>query len=452
MLVNPPPYKIQEAYYDTPPYPRPALAFLAAQLKRVNADVHVLDCKYDRLGYQDAMVAVRELNPDIVGLTAFTNEIIQAARFAKLVKERDSQTVTIIGGVHVSSLPERTLREFPHFDYGVIGEGEETLLEIYQAFEQGREIGSLPGVCTLSNDGSYVSGPARGYIAADDLPVPAWDMFKPAKIYVLHTQRGCPHKCVFCANPGGHRVRSSSVETVLDEIENLVQRSGKIKIALGDEIFSLKRERTEKICRGLIERGLHKKVRWFCMVHVRSIDFALARLMKKAGCYLVGMGVESGDEQRLKLVNKGTTVQMILDAVAALKQAKLNFEGYFILGQPNETPQSARGTIDFAVKINPSKPVFGIMIPYPGTKIWEMANAAEGGYILRSTNWNDYNKQLGTALSFKDITYKQLANLQLWGYLKVFLWNFRFRDLIIIVWQYRLISFTLLVRFLKQKF
>jgi len=127
VLVDSPPFKIQEAFYDTPPYPRPALAFLAAQLRREGIDVHVLDCKYDRIGYDAALQVIKGLDADIVGFTAFTNEIIQAGRLAILVKEWKPKVTTLVGGVHTTCMPERTLREFPQFDYGIVGEGEQTL-------------------------------------------------------------------------------------------------------------------------------------------------------------------------------------------------------------------------------------------------------------------------------------------------------------------------------------
>lgn len=452
LLINPPSFKIQEAFYDTPPYPRTALAFLGAQLRLAGVDVHVLDCKYDRLGYEAGMRALKDLEPDIVGFTAFTNEVIQAAHFAQLVKEWNPQIYTIIGGVHVSSIPEETLREFPQFDYGVIGEGEETLLELVHGLERQREPHTIPGVCCLLPDKTYVAASIRQQTKADNLPVPAWDMFRPAKQYILHTQRGCPFDCLFCANPNGHSVRSSSAENVLDEIEMLVNKHGKLKLLFGDEVFSLKRERTEAICNGFIERGLNKKISWWCVTHVRCIDLELAILMKKAGCQLVGLGVESGNEEGLKEINKGTTINLIQDVVIALKQANLDFEAYFILGQPNETYKTAMNTINFAVKINPSRPVFGIMVPYPGTMVWKMAQAGEGGYVLRSRDWNDYNKQLGNALSIKDISRETLENLQLWGYIKVFLFNWRLWAFLKLSWQFRTTSFIFLHRFIKRLF
>ena len=130
LIVNPPAHKIIEPEYDRPAYPRTALACLASYLRAKNIDVHVLDCKFDRISLDEGFQFIKQLMPDIVGFTAFTNEIMQAAEMAKRVKESFPAMKTVIGSVHLTSLPEQTLREFPQFDFGVVGEGEITFYEL----------------------------------------------------------------------------------------------------------------------------------------------------------------------------------------------------------------------------------------------------------------------------------------------------------------------------------
>ncbi len=154
--------------------------------------------------------------------------------------------------------------------------------------------------------------------------------------------------------------------------------------------------------------------------------------MKASNCSVVGLGVETGDEEKLKKMGKGISVSKIMKAVNIMKKAGLEFKAFFILGQPDETYESAKETINFAVKINPTMPIFGIMVPYPGTKIAEMVKKGEGGYSLITNDWNDYNKQIGNAVSLKSVTRSQLERLQFTGYLKVFIYNLRFIDLLIV--------------------
>jgi len=457
VLVNPPPYKIQEEYYDIPPYPRTGLAFLAASLRQNNIDVSIIDCKYDRISHKNAIEEICRKRPDIVGYTAFTNEIIQAGRLAEYVKKTLPASKAIIGGVHATIMPEKTLQEFQAFDYVCVGEGESTIIEFVRFLEKNgidAKPQSIKGIAFLDDSNKYVYNGEREKIGIDDksldsIPLPAWDMFRPASEYILHTQRGCPYNCPFCVNPNGRIVRKESPEKVISQIKELYERYNCKKILFGDEIFTLDRKRTIAICNWLIESGLHKKIKWWCVTHINCIDEELAAIMRKAGCYRVGLGIESGDPERLKKIGKGTSVEKILSVTSGLKHARLPFESYFILGQPNETEKSANQTVDFAVKVNADYPVFGIMVPYPGTEIGKMAEAGEGGYTLSAQNWNDYNKQVGDALHFTGVKRKTLEQIQFQGYIKVFLINRRFLNFIKFCWQYKKVGIVVIKKILS---
>jgi radical SAM superfamily enzyme YgiQ (UPF0313 family) len=425
LLVNPPAHQIVEPVYDCPKYPRTSLACLAGYLRERDIDVHVLDCKYDRLDFTDALDAVQALRPDLVGFCGMTNEIKQSARLAGLIKAAVPGTTTVVGDVHVSALPEQTLREFPEFDYGVVGEGEETLFELMLQLSADGPVEAL-GVCHLTPDGEFAFGGERPKISnVAALPLPAWDMFRPAEEYIPQTSRGCPFACNFCMNPGGRLVRDRTPEQVTEEIEMLLDLGGIKSLFFGDEIFTVHRERAYEICQRMIERGIHRKITWSCQTHVNAIDRDLAVLMREANCEWVGLGIESGDEAILRGMGKGTNRDRVMRTVDMVKEVGLPFHAFIVLGQPDETIESARMTIDLAIRMNPDAPVFGIMVPYPGTEVARMAAAGERGYRLLSTDWNDYNKQIGNALGFEHITRKQLQRLQMMGYLKVYLFNFR---------------------------
>jgi radical SAM superfamily enzyme YgiQ (UPF0313 family) len=277
----------------------------------------------------------------------------------------------------------------------------------------------------------------------DTISFPAWDMFKPAEEYIVHSSLGCPFHCVFCMNPNGRKVRTRSPAKVLDELEWLAGYADPKTVFFGDEEFSILRGHTEELCRGMIERGLNKKIDWGCQTHIKSVDLELARLMKEANCTWAGFGIESGDDKVLKAIGKTTTTADIYRIMKIVKKAKLNMNAFFILGHPDETRETALNTINFAVKINPTTPVFGIMVPYPGTRIYEMAQKGEGGYILLTDDWNDFNKQFGNATALENLPRKQVERLQFWGYLKVFLWNFRLIALAKFIWKYRVAGFAL---------
>lgn len=376
------------------------------------------------------------------------------------VKLRLPDSISIIGGIHVAVMPERTLREFDSFDYAVLGDGEYVLCDLIKFWETHDKKGipeNIDGLAYMKDNSYIIRGEKIEIPDINATPVPAWDMFSPAKVYILHTQRGCPYHCPFCINPNGRSIRKQSVDKVINEINFLcnftheIRSGGRLRLVFGDEIFTVDRERTVEFCNQLISTGLNKQIEWSCQTHINHIDYELARLMHEAACFRVGLGVESGNPERLKEFGKGTTPEKIMQVVKDVKKAKLPVEGYFILGYTNETEKSAMETINFAVKLNPTYPVFGIMVPYPGTKIGELALKNEGGYTNISSNWNDYNKQIGNAVDFSGVSRKKLEKLQLFGYLKVYICNFRFIDMFKTAWAWRKLAFSMLWKLLRRK-
>ena len=159
--------------------------------------------------------------------------------------------------------------------------------------------------------------------------------------------------------------------------------------------------------------------------------------MKQAGCHLVELGIETGDEEKLKTLGKGTNLKMILKAAEAARQAEMPFGTFFIIGQPDETSESIRRTVDLAVQMNPDLPVIGLMCPYPGTEVARLAAEGQGGYRLVTTDWDEYNKQIGGAMEFAGMLRNQLEWIQVRAYLAVYLKNWRFWGLLKFAWHYR---------------
>jgi radical SAM superfamily enzyme YgiQ (UPF0313 family) len=438
-LINPPVIAVNEDWYDLPNWGRVGLAYLAAYLRQhPGYEIQIIDAKFERLDFQEVLERVRDFDPHITGLTAFTNEIKPAAYQAAIVKEALPSTVTVVGGVHASALPEQTLREFPSFDFVVVGEGEVTFHEFCEGLRTGEDVRGVPGLAYREGDGVVV-GPARERILdQDSIPFPAWDLLPRSDEYWVQSMRGCPFKCQFCMNPNGRVARKRSVENVVEELQMLVDRFGAKTIWFGDELFSVDMQRTHALMDAMIERGLHRVLKFDAQTHVRFVDEPLLRKMKDAGCSLVKMGVETGDEATLRRMGKGTTREHILKAGRAARASGVRWGVFLILGHPNETLESIHNSIDLAIQLNPDVPMFGIMVPYPGTEISRMAARGEGGYKLLTTDWDEYNKQIGGAMVFAGLTRSQIERLQLGAYAKVFLYNGRVRDFLKLVWQYRL--------------
>ncbi len=452
VLVNPPPFQVLEPDYDTPKFGRLGLAYVAAYLRLSEGySIEIVDAKLERLTFSDTLERIFEKRPDIVGLGAFTCEIKPAALIASQIKKINPRIVTIIGGVHVTAIPKETLREFPQFDIGVCGEGEATFSEVCGAIKNQETLGNIPGLVFRRGEETVLTPPRERIADQDTVPFPAWDLFPQAEEYFLMTQRGCPFNCLFCMNPNGRVARARSIENLMEELTMVLDRYHPKKVWFGDELFSVNMDRTHQLLDAMIAAGVPQKAKWHAQTHVHFVDEALFKKMKRAGAWLIGMGIETGDADILRQVGKGTTPEMIMRAACSAKKAGLSIITYFILGHPHETLQSMKKTVDLAVKINPAIPAFGIMVPYPGTEVARLAAEGKAGYRLRSTNWDDYDKQIGGALEFADLSRTEIEKLQVWAYFKVFLWNHRYVDLIKFCWRYRAEGFALIRKILSGR-
>lgn len=455
LLVNAPPFEVVEPWYDRPSFGRHGLACLAGHL-RDHADVElcVIDGKLERLSFEQVVERARDFGPDLIALTAFTNEINAVAHVTALLKQALPNARTLLGGVHVTSLPERTLQEFPVFDAGCIGEGETTFVEFVKALQAGSSLADVAGlVIREAQDGGpdtvRRTAPRPKVMDLDTLSPPAWDLFPRAEEYWVMTQRGCPFSCRFCFNPNGRIPRQLSVSRVLDEIEMILDGYAPRKLWFADEIFTVDMERSHRLLDAMTARSIGSRVEWWAETHVQFVDDALFAAMRRAGCTECGLGIESGDERTLRALGKGTNIKSIVEAFASAKKAGIKSIGFFVFGHPNETRESLRATIDLAVKVNPTIPIFGVMVPYPGTEVARLAARGEAGYRLKTDDWSAYNKQIGAALEFAGLSRRQIEALQLWAYVKVFLMNGRFRELGALAWERRTTGLRLLKKVLS---
>jgi len=451
-LINPPVIGVMEPWYDTPDFVRTGLAYLAGYIRaNSNVAITIIDAKFERLDFTMVLEKVRTINPDIVGLTAFTNEIKPAAFTAASIKKEIPQCVTLIGGVHVTAIPEETLKEFASFDIGVIGEGEETLLELVNTLRNKGNLEDVKGIIYRVNEELKKTVPRPRIADQDSIPYPAWDLLPPAKVYYVQSERGCPLNCIFCMNPNGRVARKRSIENVVGELNLLINNFNPNRISFGDELFSVDMPRTHQLLDAMIQNDIGGKVKWDVQTHVLYVDYEMFLKFKKAKVDRVELGIETGDPDTLKKIGKGTNLDKIASAISAGRKAGVPIGTFFLFGQPNETIESLKRTVDLAVKINPVLPMFGLMTPYPGTEVAKMAAKGEGGYRLLTTNWDEYNKQIGGAMEFANLSRRQIEWFQVKAYLKVYLFNHRYKDLFYFLWEYRKAAFQVLKKILLRR-
>ena len=437
-LINAPVIGILEPWYDTPDFGRTGLAYLAGYLRHfTNYTVQIIDAKLERLDFKQVLERVQAFNPHVAGFTAYTNEIKPAAYQAALLKKHLPDITTVIGGVHVTSLPKETMQEFAAFDVGVVGEGEITFMELCTAIHTVTDYASIDGLVYRVDDETKLTKPRKRIADQDSIPFPAWDLMPAADTYFVQSERGCPFSCLFCMNPNGKVPRKRSVQNVIDELNWIIKDFNPEKVSFGDELFSVDMPRTHDLLDAMIENKIGEKVAWDVQTHVHFVDEPMFAKFKRANVERVELGIETGDEESLRRMGKGTNLAKIIAACDAAKKQGVKIGTFFLFGQPNETLKSMSSTINLAVKLNPDLPMFGLMTPYPGTEVAKMAAKGEGGYRLLTTNWDEYNKQIGGAMEFANLSRRQIEWLQIKAYAKVYLYNWRFADFIKFVWQYR---------------
>jgi anaerobic magnesium-protoporphyrin IX monomethyl ester cyclase len=441
--------KLPATYADWYKRPVLGLSYLAAVAERAGHDCRILDAYFNDWSETQLIERVLAYRPEVIGFTAMTHEVKVAGRIAARLKE-SSRAVTVIGGCHVTALPERTLAEFPALDFAVCGEGERTFLELLSHIGSGRteEPGDIRGLVYRTVRGIRMNGPQPSLSPAelDLLPLPAFHHYygEDARAlagrgseYVMLSGRGCPFGCAFCMRVLGQKVRRRSAEGVVREMDYAATHYGAHTFDFEDDVMLVDSEATRVLLQLMVDSGLSRRVRWSGMIHAAFVRPELVALAKKAGCYRIWMGVESGDDSILKTINKGITVDQVRRAVKTIKQAKVGTGTFFILGHPGETEETAHKTMNLMAELNTDAVAVGLMVPYPGTAIYEMAAHGENGYRLLSDDWSEYDKYGGRALELDGMPWEKLAGMQRSALLNFYVENLRLYDLARYAWHRR---------------
>jgi radical SAM superfamily enzyme YgiQ (UPF0313 family) len=436
VLVNPPALARAEMH-DLPDYPHAGLAYLAGSLRDAGTSVRVVDAKLERLSVEETLERVFRQDVDLVGVTCMTHEVDSAVRLAQGIRAGHNRPHIVVGGVHVTALPAETLEAYPEFDFAVFGEGEKTIVELAAALRHGGGFEDIPGLAWRAGVLTRVNEVRPWNTDLDALVSPAWDLFPEAREYHIVTARGCPYPCIFCMSPYGKKVRERSPENVIAEMKSVARRYRPRHYKVNDESFGFNADRAAELLELMIANEEVRLIPKTASLRADCVTEDLMRRMKKAGFVYVDFGLESGDAEVLKRTRKGITLDDSKRAVGLARAAGLRVGGNFIIGHPGETVETARKTIRFAVELNCDFNAFGIMTPYPGTQVYELAKNNECGYRMTSCDWRDFNKQLGGALELDQFPRFKLELYQLKGYVSVFLLNFRFLAFAAFIWKFR---------------
>ena len=391
LLIQPPPRKIVTEDIVVPPL---GIAYLAAVLEKKGHKVSIIDAFAEGLDMQSLEERIKNVAPDLVGITGMTPVIDNAFRTARICRKHAKYVV--IGGPHVSVMGKRIFEQCPDIDYAIQGEGEISFPSLLNAIEGDKDIKNVPGLITRD----FENKPALFIDNLDSLLFPARHLLpnerykyilSEGRVTTMFTSRGCPNHCIFCDKAVfGSKWRGRSASNVLDEVEYVVKDFSINSIIFYDDLFTLKKERVKEICQGILERGL--EIEWKCEGRVNIVDEETLGLMKKAGCSMIAYGVESGNQKGLDYLNKGTNVGQIRKAFELTRNAGIKPMAYFILGIPVETYEDELRTIEFAKEIRPAYAQFSILSPTPGTRLYD--DAIEMGWYREVDAQNPMDKDI----------------------------------------------------------
>jgi radical SAM superfamily enzyme YgiQ (UPF0313 family) len=218
-------------------------------------------------------------------------------------------------------------------------------------------------------------------------------------------------------------VRWRDPEAVIEEWVKAVRYFGAREVFLHDEIFLYDNPHTHAILDGVLREGLQREARFHAMTHPNLVDPEIMRKAREAGCWKVCIGVESGDNRMLQNSHRPYTIEEANQAVQAIKGAGLHPFTFFILGHPGETHRTVHATLRAAVRINPHEIGLGVMVPYPGTEVYDFARDGKHGYRLLTHSWEAYDRYGGKAMEIRGLSRRALILYQVLGYLAFFLLN-----------------------------
>ncbi len=357
------------------------LAYLAASLERQGFRVDVLDSLVRVRTLAEFERALQGRDVDVVGVTAMTDAVRGALEAADIVRSVLPNATSVLGGAHMATYPAETLARGA-FDFGVVGEGEQTFPELVKAIRDGKNMEAIPGVLSKESLDTRNLHLKPRLDDLDRLPHPDRSLF-PNRAYrtalgrnpvtYLISSRGCPFTCTFCDHGfWGRKVTYHSPEWVVEEMERC-RAAGAREFYIYDETFNLKPERVFRICDLIRKRRLD--LSWVVSARVDTIDREMIRSLKAAGCRQMRFGVETGVERHLRNLKKGVTLEQIRRAFRTCQAVGMETYAYFMLGLPGETVEEMEASVRWALELDPDWVNFNILMMKPGTEIYREAVA-----------------------------------------------------------------------------
>lgn len=358
------------------------LLSIAAWLEKHDIDVEVLDGYAIRQPHDVMVDKIIASNCNVVGFSCTTSSFPETNRIATLLKAKAPDIITVLGGAHACTIGAPLLDSFPALDYLVIGEGENTMLDLVRA--DFRNVENIPGVAYRGTDGTGVFTSQRELIQdLDVLPFPAYHLLPQfPEIYKLPlfsypkspntsiiSSRGCPYSCSYCDRSVFSRgFRFNSPEYILEHVAMLHRTYGIRHVFFYDDLFTFDRKRIAEFCELKARKRI--KVSYNCIARLEHVDAELLTLLKGSGCWQVNFGIESGDPEVLKKHRKFYGLDEVGQKLMMVKKAGMRVKGLFMVGLPGEDETAIRRTIDYALSLPLDEINVTKFTPFPGAPVY----------------------------------------------------------------------------------
>lgn len=402
------------------------LIYSAAVCKKNGFDVEFLDAPAVPFNEEESLRFIHDHGKDtkLFVVETSTPSIYNDVNFINKLKKEYADSVVILVGTHPSALPIETIKLSSSIDLIARHEFDYIVRDVATAIKNNKDYRTINGLTYRDDTGKIMSNPDMPYIEdLDEIPYASQfikeylnykDYFFGASFYPeiqIFTGRGCMAHCNFCVYPQtlhGHKYRLRSAKNVVKEFKYIADNFPDIKeVVIEDDTFTANKKRVIEICEVLISSGLNKRLSWLCNARV-NLDYETMVAMKKAGCRLIIPGIESGNEQILRNIKKGTNLKLIREYMKNAKRAGLLVHACYMVGNEGETKETMKETFKLALELNSDTAQFYPLLPFPGTEAY--AWAKKNGYI--NGKYDEYVKKDGTincVLNLPGITAEEMV-------------------------------------------
>ncbi len=397
-----PPFRYKKLDTAAPICPHLGISSCAAVWREAGYSVRILDVLAQNLVWEDIRKVLEAEQPKVLAMTSVTASFPTALDIMQKAKALDPDLITILGGPHVTNMPETANHDC--IDYIIINEGEDSGLELVNVLLRGQGTLEKIGGIGFKENGRLVLTPPRPFIAdLDRLPFLPYDLLPMGQyknyatlddgrpFFSFMTTRGCPFHCIFCdsAEVFGHKYRQMGVERVIKELQFMYYRHGIRHVYFQDDEFTINRRRVDQFCDAMLAAKMD--LRWGGLARVSDLadgGDGFVEKMARAGCRELAFGTEVGYQEGLDLIKKKITLAQTREAMRLCRKYNILSSASFTMGYPWEKPEHIQQTIRFAKSIDADIYYFQVLIPYPAPNCtgWRRRKGSLSGTTGRTTS------------------------------------------------------------------